>query len=107
VFATTSITIVSQMYPTHRTVAWTLFDFANTGFSVMIVTFGYALYFQGVVAAGSDFYWGLAVSASMLLCALIAPIYTCIGHGNGVFVRGAAGYDSFGNGAVCRSKRRV
>jgi MFS transporter, UMF1 family len=61
------------MYPTHRTVAWTLFDFANTGFSVMIVTFGYALYFQGVVAAGSDFYWGLAVSASMLLCALIAP----------------------------------
>jgi MFS transporter, UMF1 family len=60
-------------YPAHRTVAWTLFDFANTGFSVMIVTFGYALYFQGIVAAGSDFYWGLAVSVSMLLCAIIAP----------------------------------
>lgn len=53
--------------------AWTLFDFANTGFSVMIVTFGYALYFQSVVAGGSDFYWGLAVSISMLICALIAP----------------------------------
>lgn len=53
--------------------AWTLFDFANTGFSVMIVTFGYALYFQSVVAGGNDFWWGLAVSASMLLCAVIAP----------------------------------
>jgi UMF1 family MFS transporter len=53
--------------------AWTLFDFANTGFSVMIVTFGYALYFQEVVAGGNDFAWGVAVSASMLVCALIAP----------------------------------
>ncbi len=53
--------------------AWTLFDFANTGFSVMIVTFGFALYFQGVVAEGNDFWWGLAVSISMLICAIIAP----------------------------------
>ena len=52
--------------------AWTLFDFANTGFSVMIVTLGYALYFRQVVA-GSDRYWGIAVSLSMLICALLAP----------------------------------
>jgi MFS transporter, UMF1 family len=39
----------------------------------MIVTFGYALYFQTVVAAGSDFAWGVAVSLSMLVCAVIAP----------------------------------
>jgi UMF1 family MFS transporter len=56
-----------------RIFAWTLFDFANTGFSVMIVTFGYALYFQSVVAWGNDFYWGLAVSLSMMICAVIAP----------------------------------
>ncbi len=52
--------------------AWTLFDFANTGFSVMIVTLGYAIYFRQIVA-GSDFYWGIAVSASMLICAFLAP----------------------------------
>lgn len=52
--------------------SWTLFDFANTGFSVMIVTLGYALYFRQVVAQ-SDFHWGLAVSISMLLCAVLAP----------------------------------
>jgi UMF1 family MFS transporter len=64
---------VSSSRRTLRIVAWTLYDAANTGFSVMIVTFGYALYFQGVVAAGRDAYWGIAVSVSMAICALIAP----------------------------------
>ncbi|MHB1048839.1 MAG: MFS transporter [Bacteroidota bacterium] len=56
---------------------WTLFDFANTSFSVMIVAVGYSLYFKEIVAGGSgrgDFFWGLAVSISMLLTALIAPV---------------------------------
>lgn len=56
---------------------WTLFDFANTSFSVLIVAVGYSLYFKQIVAGGSgrgDFYWGLAVSISMLLTALIAPV---------------------------------
>ncbi len=56
---------------------WTLFDFANTSFSVLIVAVGYSLYFKQVVAGGGgegDFYWGLAVSISMLLTALIAPV---------------------------------
>lgn len=63
----------TQPYTKLQIFAWTLFDFGNTGFSVMIVTFGFALYFRSVVASGSDFFWGLAVSLSMLLCALIAP----------------------------------
>jgi UMF1 family MFS transporter len=56
---------------------WTLFDFANTSFSVMIVAVGYSLYFKEIVAGGSgrgDFLWGLAVSISMLLTAVIAPV---------------------------------
>jgi UMF1 family MFS transporter len=56
---------------------WTLFDFANTSFSVMIVAVGYSLYFKEIVAGGSgrgDFLWGIAVSTSMLLTAIIAPI---------------------------------
>lgn len=56
---------------------WTLFDFANTSFSVMIVAVGYSLYFKEIVAGGSgrgDFLWGIAVSISMLLTAIIAPV---------------------------------
>lgn len=56
---------------------WTLFDFANTSFSVMIVAVGYSLYFKEIVAGGSgrgDFFWGIAVSVSMLLTAVIAPV---------------------------------
>jgi MFS transporter, UMF1 family len=56
---------------------WTLFDFANTSFSVMVVAVGYSLYFKEIVAGGSgrgDLLWGIAVSLSMLLTALIAPV---------------------------------
>jgi UMF1 family MFS transporter len=55
---------------------WTLFDFANTSFSVLIVAVGYSLYFKQVVAGGAgrgDFLWGTAVSISMLVTALLAP----------------------------------
>ncbi len=60
---------------------WTLFDFANTSFSVMIVTVGYSLYFKTIVAGGGghgDFLWGLGVSISMLLTALISPLLGAI-----------------------------
>lgn len=60
---------------------WTLFDFANTSFSVLIVTVGYSLYFKTVVAGGGghgDFLWGSGVSISMLLTALISPLLGAI-----------------------------
>jgi len=56
---------------------WTLFDFANTSFSVLVVAVGYSLYFKEIVAGGAgkgDFLWGLAVSLSMFITAAIAPI---------------------------------
>ena len=56
---------------------WTLFDFANTSFSVLIVAVGFSLYFKEIVVGGTgrgDFFWGLIVSISMLLTALIAPV---------------------------------
>ncbi len=43
----------------------------------MIVAVGYSLYFKEIVAGGSgrgDFLWGIAVSVSMLLTAIIAPV---------------------------------
>lgn len=56
---------------------WTLFDFANTSFSVIVVAVGYSLYFKEIVAGGrgrGDLLWGIAVSISMLITAAIAPV---------------------------------
>ncbi len=56
-----------------RIFAWTLFDFANTAFSVIIVTVIYSKYFSNYVASGQKWLWGLAVSLSMVLSALLSP----------------------------------
>lgn len=52
---------------------WTLFDFANTAFSVIIVTVIYSKYFSNYVADGRKWIWGLAVSVSMILAAILSP----------------------------------
>src|SRR3989338_8401981 len=60
-----------------RVIAWSLFDFGNTAFYVVILTVGYPLYFKKIVAAASpqaDFLWGLSFSISMLCVALLSPI---------------------------------
>ncbi|MBI3580224.1 MAG: MFS transporter [Ignavibacteriales bacterium] len=56
-----------------RIFAWTLFDFGNTAFSVIIVTVIFNRYFTNHVASGQSWLWGLAVSLSMICAALIAP----------------------------------
>lgn len=53
--------------------SWTLFDFANTAFSVVVVTVIFPRYFIGHVAGGRQWIWGLAVSLSMLVAAVLAP----------------------------------
>src|SRR5688500_14825754 len=54
--------------------SWTLFDFANTGFYVIIITLLFPVYFQDVIAGGTEAYWGRTLSASMLLTALLGPL---------------------------------
>ena len=56
-----------------RIFAWTLFDFANTAFSVIIVTVIYSKYFSNYVTDGQKWMWGLAVSISMVFAALLSP----------------------------------
>src|SRR5512139_2048563 len=63
----TSLTHRGQIF------AWTLFDFANTAFSVTIVTVIYSRYFTDHVAGGQRWLWGLAVSLSMICAAALAP----------------------------------
>jgi UMF1 family MFS transporter len=60
---------------------WSLFDFANTSFSIVVVTFLYAVYFKKVVAQGQpigDLYWSLGTSIAMIITAIISPILGAI-----------------------------
>ncbi|NTW52935.1 MAG: MFS transporter [Chlorobiaceae bacterium] len=60
-----------------RIFSWLMFDFANTSFSVMMVTFAFPLYFKNVICNGAssgDAIWGASISISMLLVALISPV---------------------------------
>jgi len=60
---------------------WSLFDFANTSFSIVVVTFLYAVYFKKVVAGGEsigDLYWSLGTSIAMIITAIISPILGAI-----------------------------
>ena len=57
--------------------AWSLFDFANTAFYVLILVLSYPLYFKEVVVQhrqDADFLWGLTFSISMTIVALISPV---------------------------------
>jgi UMF1 family MFS transporter len=65
---------VTQKY---KVFSWLLFDFANTSFSVMMVTFAFPLYFKNVICYGEtygDAWWGFSVSLSMLLVAVVSPV---------------------------------
>ncbi len=60
---------------------WALFDFANTSFSITIVTFVYAVYFKETIAGNQpigDFYWSLGTGISMFVVALISPFLGAI-----------------------------
>jgi UMF1 family MFS transporter len=64
-----------------RVFVWTLFDFANTSFSIVVVTFIFAVYFKNVIAGGTpigDFYWSLGTSISMIITAFISPVLGAI-----------------------------
>ena len=53
--------------------SWTLYDFAQTAYSVIVITVVYSRYFTNHVAGGQMKLWGLAVSVSMLCAAALAP----------------------------------
>jgi UMF1 family MFS transporter len=64
-----------------RIFVWTLFDFANTSYSIVVVTFLFAVYFKQTIASGKpigDFYWSIGTSVSMLVTAIISPILGAI-----------------------------
>ncbi len=56
---------------------WSLFDFANSSYAVIIVAFVFAIYFTDVVCGKQpigDFYWSLGINISMIISAILNPI---------------------------------
>ncbi len=70
--------------------AWTLYDFANTSYSVIVVTVVYAVFFKkyivgdyslelfGLQRNPGDLLWGLSGSISMLLVGISSPVIGAI-----------------------------
>ncbi|MCD4795618.1 MAG: MFS transporter [Candidatus Cloacimonetes bacterium] len=60
---------------------WVMYDFANSSFTTIIVTVVYSVYFRDVVVNQGELgtaLWGRAVSISMLMVALTAPIFGAV-----------------------------
>jgi UMF1 family MFS transporter len=57
-------------------ISWAFFDFANSSYALLILSFVFPIYFKEVVVGieKGDFYWGLLVSISILIGGLLAPI---------------------------------
>ena len=56
---------------------WTLFDFANSSFAIIVVAFVFAVYFKKVVAMDmpvADFYWSTSINISMIIVAVLSPV---------------------------------
>lgn len=60
---------------------WSLFDFANTSYSIVVVTFIFAVYFKDIIAEGKsigDLYWSFGITISMIITAIISPVMGAI-----------------------------
>ncbi|MCE1165969.1 MAG: MFS transporter [Bacteroidetes bacterium] len=61
-----------------QVLVWTLYDFANSSYAVIIVAFVFAVFFTDVVCAKEpigDFYWSLGINISMIASAILNPVF--------------------------------
>ena len=79
--ATPSSATPSQATPSQATRAerfsWCLFDFANSAFNTIVVTFVYVTFFTGVLVGDQergDLYWSRSLAVAGLAIAVISPI---------------------------------
>ncbi len=58
-----------------RVAAWSLYDFANSPYSVIMTTIGFPLFFLGIVAPSTSgpFLWGLLYGVSEVAAAVLSP----------------------------------
>src|SRR3989338_2160057 len=62
---------------TKKTVAWSLYDFADTAFSALFITFFFPILIK-VHLGGTEFQIGLAMGLSVLAAALAVPMLGAI-----------------------------
>ena len=69
------------------TIAWCLFDFANSSYTTLIITVAFAVYFRTAVVNASDNrgdqLWGLSNFIAMLLVAVISPVFGAVADYSG------------------------
>src|SRR3989344_7123907 len=63
-----------------QSLSWAFFDFANSSYTLLILTLVFPIYFKEVIAGSlyGDFYWGLIGSIAILAGGLTAPIIGAI-----------------------------
>ena len=69
------------MKVTKSIVGWVMYDFANSSFTTIIVSVIYSVYFRNVVVGSEELgtaLWGRAVSISMMMVGLSAPVFGAI-----------------------------
>lgn len=60
-------------------IAWAFYDFANSSYSFLILSFVFPIFFKEVIAGtNGEFWWGLNVSISVLLAGILSPIIGAI-----------------------------
>ncbi len=73
---------MTRSRPRRATVAWCLFDFANSAYTTLIITVAFAVYFRQVVVNApdnrGDQLWGIANFVAMLAVAAASPILGAI-----------------------------
>ncbi len=57
--------------------SYAFYDFANSSYALLILTFTYGLYFKSVVmqdAANADLMWGIVTAVPVIIAALLSPL---------------------------------
>jgi UMF1 family MFS transporter len=69
---------VKAAYSSRRAVwSWALFDFANSPFTTLVITFVYATYFTDVIVSDSNrgtVLWSRAITISAVIIAVLSPV---------------------------------
>lgn len=77
----------TTLNPTRRgLVAWALYDWANSAFPTVVITFVFATYFSSAVVGDAErgqSLWGLAMALSGIAVAILAPIVGAIADRSG------------------------
>jgi UMF1 family MFS transporter len=66
-------------------VAWAMFDFANSSYTTIVVTFFFSLVFTKLIASGpsADLWWGRAITISNVTVLLLSPLMGAIADESG------------------------